>query len=77
VWPWLIGPFIEAWIRLHGTQGVRERFLAPLYAHLDHGGLDHICEVADGDAPHMPGGTPCQAWSLGELLRMEKLIGRQ
>lgn len=77
VWPWLIGPFIEAWIRLHGTQGVRERFLAPLYAHLDHGGLDHICEVADGDAPHMPGGTPWQAWSLGELLRMEKLIGRQ
>ena len=75
VWPWLIGPFIEAWIRLHGASGVRERFLAPLYAHLDHGGLDHICEVADGNAPHKPGGTPCQAWSLGELLRIEKLIG--
>ncbi|SAK53771.1 Amylo-alpha-1,6-glucosidase [Caballeronia arationis] len=75
VWPWLIGPFIQAWVRLHGAEGVRERFLAPLYAHLDHGGLDHICEVADGDAPHAPGGTPCQAWSLGELLRIEKLLG--
>ncbi|SAL58135.1 amylo-alpha-1,6-glucosidase [Caballeronia telluris] len=75
VWPWLIGPFIQAWVRLRGAQGVRERFLAPLYAHLDHGGLDHICEVADGDAPHAPGGTPCQAWSLGELLRIEKLLG--
>ena len=75
VWPWLLGPFVEAWLRVHGPEGVRERFLAPLYAHLDHGGLDHICEVADGDAPHTPGGTPCQAWSLGELLRVEKLIG--
>jgi predicted glycogen debranching enzyme len=74
VWPWLIGPFAEAWMRLHGAEGVRERFLAPLIAHLDHGGLDHICEVADGDAPHSPGGTPCQAWSLGELLRIERLL---
>lgn len=38
VWPWLIGPFIEAWLRVHGADGVRERFLAPLYAHIDHDG---------------------------------------
>nr|WP_232316729.1 amylo-alpha-1,6-glucosidase [Candidatus Burkholderia verschuerenii] len=54
---------------------MRERFLAPLNAHLDRFGLDHLCEVADGDAPHTPGGTPFQAWSLAELLRIEKLIG--
>jgi len=75
VWPWLIGPFVEAWVRVHGAAGARERFLAPLYAHLDHYGLDHISEVADGDAPHAPGGTPFQAWSLAELLRIEKLLG--
>jgi len=75
VWPWLMGPFVEAWLRVHGAAGVRERFLAPLYAHLDHFGIDHISEVADGDAPHTPGGTPFQAWSLAELLRIEKLLG--
>jgi predicted glycogen debranching enzyme len=74
VWPWLMGPFVEAWLRVHGATDVRERFLAPLYAHLDSFGLDHLCEVADGDAPHTPGGTPFQAWSLAELLRIEKLI---
>ena len=42
VWPWLMGPFVEAWLRVHGAAGVRERFLAPLYAHLDHFGIGHI-----------------------------------
>jgi predicted glycogen debranching enzyme len=74
VWPWLMGPFVEAWLRVHGADGVRERFLAPLHAHLDRYGLDHLSEVADGDAPHTPGGTPFQAWSLAELLRIERLL---
>ncbi|WP_250474009.1 amylo-alpha-1,6-glucosidase [Caballeronia sp. GAFFF1] len=75
VWPWLMGPFVEAWLRVRGAAGVRERFLAPLYAHLDHYGLNHVSEVADGDAPHAPGGAPFQAWSLAELLRIETLLG--
>ncbi|WP_094777849.1 amylo-alpha-1,6-glucosidase [Paraburkholderia ribeironis] len=80
VWPWLLGPFVEAWLRVHGVTAetraqARERFLEPLYAHLDHAGLDHLSEIADGDAPHAPAGTPFQAWSLGELLRIEGLLG--
>jgi predicted glycogen debranching enzyme len=79
VWPWLLGPFVEAWLRTHGMNGVSRTeaqagFLAPLHAHLDRAGLDHISEVADGDAPHTPGGTPFQAWSVGELLRLEHLL---
>jgi glycogen debranching enzyme len=82
VWPWLLGPFVEAWLRVHGgaqhdadvAAQVRTRFLAPLYAHLDHAGLDHLSEIADGDAPYSPAGTPFQAWSLGELLRVERLL---
>ncbi|HZZ11870.1 MAG TPA: amylo-alpha-1,6-glucosidase, partial [Paraburkholderia sp.] len=82
VWPWLLGPFIEAWLRVHGAdadaaQQVSTRFLAPLYAHLDNAGLDHLSEIADGDAPHAPAGTPFQAWSLGELLRIETLLARR
>jgi predicted glycogen debranching enzyme len=73
-WPWLMGPFVEAWLRVHGDTATtraeaRRRFVQPLLAHLDDRGLDHVCEVADGDAPHAPGGSPFQAWSLGELIR--------
>ena len=80
VWPWLLGPFVDAWLRVNGDTAAqralaRERFVAPLLAHLDRAGLDHISEVADGDAPHRPGGAPFQAWSLGELLRVLKRLG--
>ncbi len=80
VWPWLMGPFVEAWLRVRGSTAAakaeaRTRFLAPVRAHLATGGLGHICEVADGDAPHTPGGCPFQAWSLGELMRIEALLG--
>ena len=77
VWPWLIGPFVEAWLRVHGAGGRARALSRAALRASGPRGLDHICEVADGDAPHTPGGTPFQAWSLGELLRIEKLLGRQ
>lgn len=78
VWPWLLGPFVDAWIYVNGSeQEAHARFLAPLHDHLRCAGLDHISEVANGDAPHTPGGTPFQAWSLGELLRLERRLTSQ
>jgi predicted glycogen debranching enzyme len=79
-WPWLLGPFVQAWLRVHGESAdakreARERFLEPLLRHVDEAGLGHVSEIADGDAPHTPRGCPFQAWSLGELLRIEKLLG--
>jgi glycogen debranching enzyme len=76
VWPWLIGPFVEAWVRVRGStteakREARERFLAPLLRHLDEAGIGHVSEIADGDAPHTPRGCPFQAWSVGEVLRLE------
>ena len=70
---------MEAWLRVQGDDDTartraRERFLAPLLAHLETAGLGHVSEVADGDPPHLPGGCPFQAWSLGELIRIEKLL---
>ena len=79
VWPWLTGPFVEAWVRVRrGSDAARfaarERFLTPLLAHLEQAGIGHISEVVDGDLLHTPGGCPFQAWSLGELLRLDRVI---
>jgi glycogen debranching enzyme len=52
----------------------RGKFLAPILAHLEEAGLGHISEIADAEAPHTPRGCPFQAWSLGELLRAERLL---
>jgi predicted glycogen debranching enzyme len=75
VWPWLMGPFVDAWIRVRGgtreaREAARQRFVRPLVAELDRCGIGHLYEIADGDAPHTPRGCPFQAWSLGELLRL-------
>jgi predicted glycogen debranching enzyme len=80
VWPWLMGPFVDAWVRVRGDtpearREARGRFLEPLLAHLDDAGLGHLPEVADGDPPHTPGGCPFQAWSVGEALRLVRLLG--
>ncbi len=79
VWPFLLGAFVDAWVRVrNGTEQAkseaRGRFLAPLMAHLDGAGLGHVSEIADGDAPHTPRGCPFQAWSVGELLRIDRII---
>ncbi len=79
VWPWLVGPFVDAWIRVRGDGPERrreahDRFVAPLLAYAAGRGLGHVPEVADGDPPHRPGGCPQQAWSLGELLRASRRV---
>ena len=79
VWPWLIGPFVEAWLRVRGNSSAakseaRARFMPALLAHLETTGLGHVSEVADGDPPHTPGGCPFQAWSLGELIRIQRML---
>jgi predicted glycogen debranching enzyme len=80
VWPWLAGPFIEAWVRVRGStpdakRDARTRFLAPLLARTDLAGLDHLSEICDGDSPHRPAGCPFQAWSLAEAIRIDQLLG--
>jgi glycogen debranching enzyme len=79
VWPWLVGPFVEAWVRVRGgtNQARREargEYLAPILAHLEEAGLGHISEIADAETPHTPRGCPWQAWSVGEALRLDRVI---
>ena len=79
VWPWLAGAFVDAWLRVRGdTEAARReaagRFLPPLRAHLAEAGLGHVSEIADAETPHVPNGCPFQAWSVGELLRLEQRL---
>lgn len=79
VWPWLMGPFVEAWLRTRSAgrerkAEARARFLAPLMAHLESAGLGHVSEIADAEAPFTPRGCPFQAWSVGELIRLDRLV---
>lgn len=73
VWPWLIGPYVEAAHRTGaGTDGV----LDGLEAHLGEWGLGSVSETLDGDEPHASSGCPFQAWSAAELLRARRLLRR-
>jgi len=73
VWPWLIGPFIKAYMRVHeNSPDAHERvkrWLSGFEEHRRTAGLGHISEVADANPPYNPGGCVAQAWSTGELLR--------
>ena len=73
VWPWLMGPFITAYVRVNGGSEAARRqageWLAPLEDHLTDGGLGHISEIFCGDAPQKPCGCIAQAWSVAEILR--------
>jgi predicted glycogen debranching enzyme len=71
VWPWLIGPYVEAALR---TGVPVDGVLDGLEAHLGEWGLGSVSETADGDPPHGATGCPFQAWSVAELLRARRLL---
>ena len=79
VWPWLLGPFVEAWLKSRGDSPsaraeARQRFVAPLLEHTNHAGIGHVSEIADAAAPHTPRGCPFQAWSVSELVRVTRQL---
>jgi len=70
VWAWLIGPFIDAWLKVHPNELKQARaFLDGFPAHLDEAGIGTISEVFDAERPHTPRGCIAQAWSVAEVLR--------
>jgi glycogen debranching enzyme len=70
VWAWLIGPFIDAWLRVHpdDVAGAR-RWLTGFETHLGEACVGSISEVFDAEAPFLPRGCVAQAWSVAEVLR--------
>lgn len=73
VWPWLIGPYVEALRRLDLESGVE---LTGLESHLSEWGLGSVSETADGGPPHDGTGCPFQAWSVAELARLRRSNSR-
>jgi predicted glycogen debranching enzyme len=81
VWPWLLGPFVEAYLRVHNFDASARdhcrKLLGRLLEHLAEAGLGTLSEVYDGDPPHRPGGCIAQAWSVAETLRAWALTHSQ
>ena len=73
VWPWLMGPFLKAYVEVNGRSPEARKqageWLSELSSYIENEGVGQISEVFDGDAPHRPGGCIAQAWSVAELLR--------
>jgi predicted glycogen debranching enzyme len=74
VWPWLMGPFLAAYLKVNGRSAKAckraEQWLSELRRFMLDEGVGQIPEVFDGDAPHRAGGCLAQAWSVAELLRV-------
>lgn len=70
VWGWLVGPFIDAWLKVHPDDiaGAR-RALDGFAAHLNEACIGSISEVFDAEPPYTPRGCIAQAWSVAEVLR--------
>ena len=72
VWPWLMGPYITAYVKTFGREAGQKfaaTWLENFEPHLHEAGLGQVSEIFDGDFPHIPRGCIAQAWSVAELLR--------
>ena len=76
VWPWLLGSFCEAYLKVYGKEGVD--FVKSIYDNFEDVMIEHgvstISEIYDGNFPHAPKGAISQAWSVAEILRIDSLI---
>jgi predicted glycogen debranching enzyme len=82
VWPWLLGPFVRAYLDVHGrsarSRQMAAQWLSALNEFLEDEGVGQLPEVFDGDPPQRAGGCIAQAWTVAEVLRVsvEELSGK-
>jgi predicted glycogen debranching enzyme len=71
VWAWLIGPMVDAWLRVYpdDVAGAR-RMLQGFLRELDEACMGSISEIFDAEPPYTPRGCVAQAWSVAEVLRV-------
>ena len=74
VWGWLVGPWIDAWLRVHpGDHLGAAAALTGLVSHMDDFGIGTLAEIYDAEPPFTPRGCIAQAWSIAEALRTWRL----
>jgi len=75
VWGWLIGPFVDAYRKVHSTETIAfkrvNEIVSSFETHLAQAMIGQVSEIFDGDPPHAPRGAAAQAWSVAELLRIK------
>ncbi|HSL21637.1 MAG TPA: amylo-alpha-1,6-glucosidase [Vicinamibacterales bacterium] len=70
VWAWLVGPYIDAWLKVRPDEHVEaRRYLEGMFHTLDEACIGSISEIFDAEAPFTPRGCIAQAWSVAEALR--------
>lgn len=89
VWPWLMGPYVEALLRSEefsdGAKADARRLLDRLLEEMTpprSPSVGQLSEVYDGghdppERPQRPGGCPAQAWSVAAVLRGLELLRAQ
>jgi predicted glycogen debranching enzyme len=73
-WPWLLGPYLDARLRLKRDRELIQHLLEPFVAHLSDAGLGTISEIFEPEPPHRPVGCISQAWSVAEILRHARAL---
>ncbi len=75
VWPWLLGAFAEAHLKVHGDKAKTRSLLDTLLTRgFSDYGVGSLGEIFDAEDPYAPNGCPAQAWSIGEILRAYLLV---
>jgi predicted glycogen debranching enzyme len=74
VWPWLMGPYLDAHLRITGDREGARLLLVPFLAHLSDAGLGTISEIFEPEPPYRPVGCISQAWSVAEILRHARTL---
>lgn len=75
VWPWLLGPYTDALIRVswdveQKIYELLETILPLMSQHLLQAGVGTVSEIFDAAPPYRPNGCIAQAWSVAECTRM-------
>ncbi|MBC8131437.1 MAG: glycogen debranching enzyme family protein [Deltaproteobacteria bacterium] len=74
VWSWLIGPFVDAWMKVYPDRRDKARdFLTGLRDHLGEACIGSVSEIFDAEPPFLPRGCVAQAWGIAEFLRVWRL----
>jgi predicted glycogen debranching enzyme len=80
VWPWLLGPFVDAYLLVHGSSNETRRhcrgLLRGLEAPFGTGCLGSLSECFEAEAPFRAVAAPAQAWSVAELLRVRTVLAQ-